>query len=175
MLAHTYVSAVQYSGHISLLNPWQTAALGLFDGLKIKMPDVENLPDDSSEDEAEPESKSPGQKKKEEEEEDDPKDDEAPTVEAEGGKVDSAAPDCKVDTSDQSTPTATEPKKAEKDWIVILGGATSVGKYAIQVPNSHFPNQTRHNLLMEPHPLSSSSPKSPATKSQHPAPPAPPK
>jgi cytoskeletal protein RodZ len=149
-----YVYVARYPGHISLLNIWQTAALGLFDGLKIKVPEIENLPDEDSDDEAEPESTSPVQKEKEKEkekeEEDDPKDNEAPTVEDEASKLDNAAPKCKVDTSDQSTPTATEPKKPTKDWIVILGGATSVGKYAIQVPNRQFPKKNRHTNPTSP-------------------------
>jgi hypothetical protein len=109
------------------------------------MPEVENLPDDKSEDETEPESRSPVQKEKEKEkEEEDRKDDEAPTVDAEAANVDNAAPKSKADTSDQSPPTATEPKKPKKDWVIVLGGATSVGKYAIQVRPSIPPNQTRN-------------------------------
>lgn len=58
---------------------WQTAALGLFNGLKLPLPDLENLADKSK------------------------------------------------DGSEQLR------KDSEKDWVVVLGGASSVGKYGIQV------------------------------------------
>lgn len=108
---------VRYSGIVSILTPHQTAALGVFNGLNLQLPDPENLPEDKSDDEPEPESKSPALEK-DKEKEDAPKDDAA--SKAEDG------------ATEQPTEAMTAPK-GEKDWVVVLGGASSVGKYAIQV------------------------------------------
>lgn len=70
------------------------------------MPDLDDLPEEKDKDEA-------------------AKDDEAPTVEDATSKAGANEPE-------DSHQTKSEPKK-EDQWIVVLGGASSVGKYAIQV------------------------------------------
>ncbi|ERF72293.1 hypothetical protein EPUS_02180 [Endocarpon pusillum Z07020] len=83
-----------------------TAALGLYNGLKVKLPDLDDLPEEKDRDEA-------------------AKDDEAPTVEDATSKAGANEPE-------DSHQTKAEPEK-EEEWIVVLGGASSVGKYAIQL------------------------------------------
>ncbi|KAF7506630.1 hypothetical protein GJ744_011562 [Endocarpon pusillum] len=83
-----------------------TAALGLYNGLKVKLPDLDDLPEEKDKDEA-------------------AKDDEAPTVEDATSKAG-------ANESEDSHQTKAEPQK-EDEWIVVLGGASSVGKYAIQL------------------------------------------
>ncbi len=69
------------------------------------------------EDESGPESKSaPLEKEKDKEE----------------ASTDESAPKVEGDETEQPSETKTEIKKG-KDWVVVLGGASSVGKYAIQV------------------------------------------
>ncbi len=140
----------RHSDVISVLIPRQTAALGLFNGLKIPLPDLDSLPEESleDEDEAEPESKDT-------------------TVEK---HTDDSAPRLVDDTPQTPPHTRTIPKKG--DWVVVLGGASSVGKYAIQVGTK--PPSTALNQLCNPTQvliLPFSLPKQPATTSPHPAPP----
>lgn len=70
-----------------------TAALGLFNGLNIQMPDPDNLPMDKS----------------------DEKDETNETV------------------AETKTEAESPPKPKEDDWVIVLGGASSIGKYAIQL------------------------------------------
>lgn len=84
----------------------------------MPIPDLDNLPEDKSDDESEPLSKSPSPEKEEKTKEDTDKSD--------------AGDQTKTDAPKQSDQTDSEAKKV-KEWVVVLGGATSVGKYGIQV------------------------------------------
>lgn len=144
VLGHMYV--VSRPNNVALLNSRQTAALGLFNGLKIKLPDLENLPEEKSEDESEPGSKSPPlEKENEKDREVASQDDEPPNIEVDAVKVENTAPKPNDDASEESTPTATVPRRKTEGWVVVLGGASSVGKYAIQVTHPQPPQDpNRH-------------------------------
>ena len=118
------------SSRVVVLKSWQTAALGLYKGLAVPLPDVENLPQKGSKDESKAGSKSPPVEEVKGEEELS-KNDEGAEVKDAASRVEDGAP--------QSTQTKTVPQET-KDWIVVLGGASSVGKYAIQVK---YPGQQR--------------------------------
>jgi cell division septation protein DedD len=119
VLGHTYDNPNPNTN--SILSSSQTASLGLFNGLNIPLPDLDNLPEEKSDDESEPASKSPPPEAEKPKEEEVPKSDNT-----EETKTDAPA-------EPTVSKTETQPKKEEKDWVVILGGASSVGKYAIQV------------------------------------------
>jgi hypothetical protein len=129
---------VLYPYDAGVLNSCQTAALGLFNGLKIPLPDLDNLPEDKSEDESEPESKSPPLEKGKDKEAA-PEDATAPETDAAPKNDAAIKPEDNV--TESSTETKTVPKK-EDEWVIVLGGASSVGKYAIQV-SCHTYNITR--------------------------------
>jgi hypothetical protein len=120
---------LSYPYYAGLLNTCQTAALGLFNGLKIQLPDLDNLPEEKSEDESEPESKSPPLEKGKEKED---AREGAAALETDAAPKNDAAIKPEATAAEPSTETKTEPKK-EDEWVVVLGGASSVGKYAIQV------------------------------------------
>lgn len=74
----------------------QTAALGLFNGLNIRIPDLDNLPGDKSHDKDETK-----------------------------------------ETAAETKPEAESPLEPKEDWVIVLGGASSVGKYGIQVSHCY--------------------------------------
>jgi hypothetical protein len=87
------------------------------------LPDLDNLPEEKSEDESESERKrSPFVRT-------DPDEEEA--------AIDSNGPRLADDTPQIFPRVRALPKKG--DWVVVLGGASSVGKYAIQVRSSNHP------------------------------------
>lgn len=96
----------------------QTAALGLFNGLNVQVPNLDGLPENKPEGETD----SPGK---------------SPLSEKDEGKEEASTNDTITETKPEAPEQATEaestPEKKDEDWVVVLGGASSVGKYGIQV------------------------------------------
>lgn len=95
------------------------------------MPDLDSLPDDESSTEAEAETKIASSDEAKEQEVPAETDAGPESVEVPKNDATVKATDDEIEQATKAE-TAAETKKSE-DWVVVLGGSSSVGKYAIQV------------------------------------------